>query len=236
MYNTWRSIIYNKKGRIIGFPESWTIFDNFVDDVGGEWVRGRVLSRMDTSLPYSKENCLWVEKGTENIGKLISIEYNGEYKTLLEWSEIYNMSYNGVRQRYFRGKYKGSEYIIFGRKNLPPKQIKDHLDIASKTLLRSKASKMASQYRTRDAKKGLLSDVHIDDLLDAFKKSCVYCGSKSKIGLDRIDNSIGHIKSNVVPCCYNCNVARADNFTHNEMFIIGEAIAKINKLRENENK
>jgi hypothetical protein len=28
--------------------------------------------------------------------------------------------------------------------------------------------------------------------------------------LDRIDNSIGHLMSNVNPCCYRCNYIRAN--------------------------
>lgn len=43
----------------------------------------------------------------------------------------------------------------------------------------------------------------------------------------------GHIKSNVVPCCYECNVARGNNFSYDEMKIIGKAIHNI-KLHRNQ--
>jgi uncharacterized protein with PIN domain len=39
-----------------------------------------------------------------------------------------------------------------------------------------------------------------------FRKNCFYCNSEIKtIGLDRIENSVGYIVSNVVACCEMCN-------------------------------
>ena len=37
--------------------------------------------------------------------------------------------------------------------------------------------------------------------IDAY---CTYCGSPS-LGIDRVENSIGYIMSNCVPCCGQCN-------------------------------
>jgi hypothetical protein len=35
---------------------------------------------------------------------------------------------------------------------------------------------------------------------------CFYCGSEiENIGLDRVDNSQGYTKDNIVPCCTTCN-------------------------------
>ncbi len=37
-------------------------------------------------------------------------------------------------------------------------------------------------------------------------KPCAYCGAGiNTIGLDRIDNTLGYIFSNVAPCCSVCN-------------------------------
>lgn len=43
-----------------------------------------------------------------------------------------------------------------------------------------------------------------------FNKPCAYCGESdwTKLGCDRIDNSVGHIKSNVVCCCLHCNMVK----------------------------
>lgn len=60
---------------------------------------------------------------------------------------------------------------------------------------------------------------------------CYYCGDTHRLGLDRIDNSKGHTKDNVVICCYDCNVARSNNFSYEEMLILGKTIRKIKSKR-----
>ena len=44
-------------------------------------------------------------------------------------------------------------------------------------------------------------------------------------------DSKGHTKDNVVPCCYDCNCARNDNFSHEEMVILGKTISEIKSKR-----
>lgn len=39
---------------------------------------------------------------------------------------------------------------------------------------------------------------------------CSYCGLEHAHGLDRLDNSKGHSKDNVVPCCEKCNYLLGD--------------------------
>lgn len=78
-------------------------------------------------------------------------------------------------------------------------------------------------------KRKTLSDWMIDNII---KKPCVHCGDTNRIGCDRIDNNKGHTKDNVVPCCYECNCARNNNFSYNEMLIIGKAIKNVKQLRQ----
>ncbi len=59
-----------------------------------------------------------------------------------------------------------------------------------------------------------------------------YCGDTNRIGLDRIDNSKGHTKDNTVPCCYECNCARNNNFSFEEMKILGKTIKQIKESRK----
>lgn len=42
---------------------------------------------------------------------------------------------------------------------------------------------------------------------------------------------VGHLKSNVVPCCYECNCARNRNFTFDEMKELGLTIKEIKQKR-----
>jgi hypothetical protein len=39
--------------------------------------------------------------------------------------------------------------------------------------------------------------------------ACEYCGGKGG-GIDRVDNSLGYVEGNVVPCCQMCNLAKKD--------------------------
>jgi hypothetical protein len=74
-----------------------------------------------------------------------------------------------------------------------------------------------------------------DQYTDLVIRPCHYCGmensSKAGIGLDRLDNDKGYELDNVVGCCGECNVARSDNFTAEEMRIIGSAIRQVKLAR-----
>ena len=76
---------------------------------------------------------------------------------------------------------------------------------------------MLSSYRIKDKKRDLECDLTIEDMLDIMSKPCVYCGDTKRIGCDRLDNEKGHTKDNVVPCCVECNKARNNNFSFEEM-------------------
>ena len=225
-YNSWRSIRYTNKGKEIGSPSEWKDYNVFIEDVQGIWERGKIVTRLDTSKPHSKNNSLWSEKGTENIGKLATLEHEGITKTLIEWCEDFDLNYNGARQRYFKGKNFTSKQILFGKKKRTPP--KADLDFNRRT------SKMLSQYRLSDKKRNMECDITLEEFRkDYATKNCVYCYTDKRIGLDRLNNSKGHTKDNVAPCCYECNVARSNNFSYDEMLIIGKAIKEVRSNREN---
>lgn len=50
----------------------------------------------------------------------------------------------------------------------------------------------------------LTADWIVENILN---QPCHYCGRTdwTKMGCDRIDNSLPHTPDNVVPCCYHCN-------------------------------
>lgn len=63
----------------------------------------------------------------------------------------------------------------------------------------------------------------MEDFFDTITKSCYYCGSalgnvkkvgKANLrytGIDRVDNSRGYIKNNIVPCCTKCNIMKSNH-------------------------
>jgi len=87
-----------------------------------------------------------------------------------------------------------------------------------------------SVYKIADKEKGRENDLTDLFIKNALKSPCFYCGYPST-GLDRIDNNIGHTINNCVPCCLECNHARNDNFSHEEMKILGETIRIIKNKR-----
>jgi flagellar biosynthesis GTPase FlhF len=64
---------------------------------------------------------------------------------------------------------------------------------------------------------------------------CHYCGDPrppAGCGLDRKDNTGGHVIENVVPSCRPCNVAHMDHFSFEEMETeIGPAIRRVKERR-----
>lgn len=88
-------------------------------------------------------------------------------------------------------------------------------------------------YKNFDKKRGFECDLTNKWFKENIQnKACIYCGrSDVRIGCDRINNSIGHMKNNVVPSCGDCNKCRQDIFTHEEMLRLGPHIAEIFKNR-----
>jgi hypothetical protein len=64
--------------------------------------------------------------------------------------------------------------------------------------------------KLQDKRVGHLNDLTEEFVLNMISKGCQYCGTKvmARMSLDRIDNSIGHIQSNVNPSCIECNLTR----------------------------
>lgn len=95
---------------------------------------------------------------------------------------------------------------------------------------KGKAIHILSSYKVEDKRKGREYNMTIEDMIEVLKSSCVYCGFPAT-GVDRIDNKKGHITGNYVPACKECNVSRMNDFTHEEMFIIGKAVKEVKEKR-----
>jgi len=236
-YNIWRSVKFTKKGKQIGCTNKWDTYRSFYEDMFLTYQPNKRLIRMDKTKKFSKNNCIWAtdEESGNLIGNNIIITYNNEEKTIKEWAYSLNKLISSIRNRYH--KYKNTitiKEILFGKKRKNKKEIISAHDLTKQKAI-NKASKMCSAYRFKDNKKGYYNDLTKEWLIDNILfKHCIYCGTDNQIGCDRIDNTKGHTINNVVPCCYSCNVARGDRFSHEETFIIGDAIKKILKHRGQE--
>ncbi|AQY55293.1 endonuclease VII [Escherichia phage vB_EcoS_ESCO41] len=90
-------------------------------------------------------------------------------------------------------------------------------------------------YIASDKKKGFVSDINIEYCIIKMNEPCHYCGhiDTPANGLDRIDNSIGHVKSNLVPCCRLCNMTRGDRWSHEDFIKYISPSIKLFRREEN---
>lgn len=97
---------------------------------------------------------------------------------------------------------------------------------------KGRAMMLAKAYLRVDRENGMEGDVTQSFLMNnIFPSACTYCGlSDELMGCDRVDNSKGHLQSNVVPACRTCNCFRSNKFTREEMMELGAVIRGI-KLR-----
>lgn len=72
--------------------------------------------------------------------------------------------------------------------------------------LRQKPEYRFKTYQSSAKRSGKSFELTFDQFKSFWQKECYYCGGEMlTIGLDRIDNEVGYLLSNVVSCCMMCN-------------------------------
>ena len=80
------------------------------------------------------------------------------------------------------------------------------------------------RYRKGADKRGLPFELTMNDIRHIVVQDCHYCGAKPAQtfdflrkhdfvynGIDRMDNALGYVPGNCVPCCVRCNYAKLDS-------------------------
>ena len=71
---------------------------------------------------------------------------------------------------------------------------------------------------------GLLNDMTTELVVSIFDGGCIYCGDQDgPLTLDRIDNRLGHVMTNVVAACCRCNDVRG-GMPHEAWLIVAPAM------------
>jgi hypothetical protein len=98
---------------------------------------------------------------------------------------------------------------------------------------KNREREMIDSYAKSDAKNGRLTTITTEWMKENItSKPCFYCETiEAPRGSDRLDNGIGHVPENVVPCCKLCNKTRNNHFSPDEMKLLGQVIKKIRKAR-----
>lgn len=166
----------------------------------------------------------------KNVKELSSLNFH------FEKSRAFGFSYVCIVCEKERAKKKYEKNPRKGRYKMLTTEQKKHRLVIAKNYRKTnygRALYMLKSYIAIDLKKSRVCDITIDFLINSiFNKPCVYCGDTFNVGCDRINNDIGHIMENVVPCCKDCNTGRMNNFTHEEMLFIGKSIAKVKEWRK----
>jgi hypothetical protein len=66
-------------------------------------------------------------------------------------------------------------------------------------------SKRHRDYKYREKKRGNSYPFSLEQSKALFRLPCYYCTKPQAKGMDRLDNDLGYIDGNIVPCCAICN-------------------------------
>lgn len=142
----------------------------------------------------------------------------GEVKTLDQFSLTYSkqypnqkrsycercrckMAYQSSKERYRNNEDYRERRRIAGRE----RERRNRADPSKRAMYLIKDCKKC------DKKRGLDCDLNKDVVETLIASPCTYCGDTDSIKtLDRIDNAVGHLLSNVVCSCIRCNMIKRD--------------------------
>jgi hypothetical protein len=119
----------------------------------------------------------------------------------------------------------GSALCICDKQKASCRECSDPIKITISSMVRRSRScdKKREQYDANN----FIDKAFLETLLEEYKDNdykCYYCTQvmqfivyrKDLISVERIDNTIGHTKSNVVFACLSCNFSRGDRYTSDE--------------------
>ena len=81
---------------------------------------------------------------------------------------------------------------------------------------------------------GVALQIDFDTYAELISQPCAYCGfplAETGRGLDRKEPRGDYTVENVVPSCGECNAFKNALFTHDEMLVIGRAVAEVKAAR-----
>lgn len=171
---------------------------------------------------------------TEEERKAAQREYNKQYyqnnkeklaKQKAEWRKNNKEKYVEYQAEWRKNnKEKKAKCQAEWRQNNKEKYAE--YDVKYRLTLKGRANNLLKAYRVADKKQNrgectLTAEWIVKNI---FSQPCHYCGKTdwTKMGCDRIDNSLPHTPENVVPCCAECNRKKARYSYDEYMRLIGK--------------
>lgn len=85
--------------------ERWQLFENFLADMGPTYAEGLEIDRKNNDGDYEPGNCRWATKIEQMNNRRTNhfVEWNGERRTIAEWSRAVGMPFGRISTRLKRG-------------------------------------------------------------------------------------------------------------------------------------
>lgn len=147
----------------------------------------------------------------DRYGKLVLVKFDKDRRRWLCNCDCGGTTYASITDM-VNGRHLGCKCSLFGEKEnkrLPNQQ--------------GLKNKLFARYKRGALQRNIEFQITIDEVIEITSKNCHYCGVEPQTvmkmglqsyihnGIDRIDNSIGYVKDNVVPCCSMCNYSKKEN-------------------------
>jgi hypothetical protein len=100
-FNPKSSVWHRYGGRGIKVCERWIVFENFLSDMGPKPSLDHSIDRIDNDGDYEPRNCKWStqKEQCDNRANSILVEFNGETKTMRQWSDKTGLGYRLIAKR-----------------------------------------------------------------------------------------------------------------------------------------
>lgn len=87
--------------RAINVCARWSIFENFLEDMGRRPSPQHTIERINNDLGYEKDNCKWATRDEQmrNTSRTIRVEINGIEMCLKDAAAVVGIKYDTVKQR-----------------------------------------------------------------------------------------------------------------------------------------
>lgn len=72
-----------------------------------------------------------------------------------------------------------------------------------------KYRKIRNNYKNNAKIRDLDFKINLNDVIKLIDSNCYYCNDENSKGIDRINNNLGYLKTNIVPCCRKCNFMKS---------------------------
>ncbi len=196
------------------FPKWIESFSTFLQDVGKRPTRQHSLVRIDDGRNYEPGNVEWRLRSMEVVGvrfgRLVGVEDHGDGFCLARCD-------CGTSKKIWKWSMRSGATTSCGCYR-HERIAKPHGVAAFNALF--------GKYKRDAARRGLVFRLTEDEFRHLTSSPCTYCGVESSNnvaiqynffngtyrynGVDRVNNLVGYVRSNCVPCCKQCNFAKGN--------------------------